>query len=748
MVRCFGTLCLLAVFLSSAEAAPPTRSPVTIAAPGIGEYTRERQAWQETASQLSEIHAEVVSRGTKADLRSFRAVMKRILALRQVRDDAVVAAAGQPTDEFRSAIGNLPTGCPMQVATINPTTQEVTLPSNVLQNLGADDGVVEIDPTDSNTTPQDYVGPPSPLNSVFAINPPNPFVVGPWMQNDPCATPLGEIPVVLPPSENPADAFTGLEGGMQSGENQLNTMIPNNIRQPNYKPVVGLLKKQQNGYALDSTLPFANRDIIFIHGMDPQDGLDGASYATSLLWPQSPGQFYNSGGKWHDFAKNYWQDYINEASAKGAHNRYLIVSWSPAQRLGTAVNAVSNQISDAMNSGVGVQQIGGVPQSVSGFCRPSCIVISHSTGALVADMMLGIGSMESSGSINPANSPFGNLSGISNHVKFHLSSEGAYGGSQFATAAVGVIDLVNPFPQLSSLMPSFCRAFLNQSGCTSLPSLPTAAQINTSMFVDLMPLKSIYWENQYGSHSDVPVMMMASSSEAAEVPPGAMLPLKTMLPGVDDGVLTSESQCANAQSVPVPSGYKADSLLKVADLGQSPLRLYRFYANQVMDPVIGTLRIAKPLFVSNACNPYLASTGMVQPTADPYTGTAIATTYRQPRHCPILLSTMTHTEAVSISPDPARDEDVLINDCPWLYSGDSRIFNDTGRFLDPAISTLPQAQTKGKKIGPIYVNFKILGVMHHVLIFPQLWIWRRTYVLMSGYANTLQMDYVFKYVGR
>jgi hypothetical protein len=38
--------------------------------------------------------------------------------------------------------------------------------------------------------------------------------------------------------------------------------------------------------------------------------------------------------------------------------------------------------------------------------------------------------------------------------------------------------------------------------------------------------------------------------------------------------------------------------------------------------------------------------------------------------------------------------------------------------------------------------------MHQVLIFPQLWIWRRTYVLMSGYANTLQMDYVFKYVGR
>ncbi|MGB9368190.1 MAG: hypothetical protein WCE79_19470 [Xanthobacteraceae bacterium] len=750
------SLIILSTTPADAQRLPPASSPVDLRVELKGN-------WQRLLSDMGHVLQVFKGHGAPGDIKNFNALLSKMIGLYHFKDTAKLQKI---MDQWDKASGERLVDRKYFIALfeqINPDCVNLTasfdrkgnliLPFD-MSNFEVHGGEISIDATSAPPLERhQYVGPPVPLEQTFP-NAPQPFVLGDWTQSNPCTEAIGQVPIELPLLETPEAVLDSLGEDPRDVESKIADRLDKPA--PSQPPVNFNFDKRNPGFVLDPTAFLSNRDIIFVHGLNSNVLMDAGNFSSLRRWPDSPNAFLPN-GYWHSEALSEWGWLINWLRNRGAKNRYILASWSSAQRLDIAVNSVASQIKLAMQTGDNVEFIAS-PADKSNFCEPSCVIISNSTGAMVSDVILGIGAREEAGSAVDM-MLWGDFRDLYRRVKFHLSTQGAFGGSEIIAPAIAIAQQASPYAQIPGLTQAICDKL--KCGVPN-PQLPGPIEIMDTVLVDLLPPISVdFWQYLYMRHSRIPTMMLAASSADDYISGGNNFDLlKQILPGVDDGVLTADSQCANPRLPATrPSGYMAKFYLsKTFDLGVGAYRGLQFYKNQVLDPRVAAQRVPFPGYVSNACNPYLSSTGMVQPVASVNVPHVLSTRFRLPLHCPILLSNRMHPEHLylNVNPPPSdRNEVVLINDCSFLYSGDNRIAGDVGAYLNAGIGQEVFTEDRGHYIGGQTYPYTISCCrFHHFFSFtiyieiPKIWIWRRTYMLMSGYQSKSPFYYVYDYVGR
>src|SRR6185436_14828883 len=188
--------------------------------------------------------------------------------------------------------------------------------------------------------------------------------------------------------------------------------------------------------------------------------------------------FLNQGGYWWTATIKYWQQHIGHflVQPAGRKNRYMLVAYPTTQRLSVGRHAMLTQIDMAMKTGFGVvNPDASDPRGVNGFCYAGCVVISHSTGALLTDLTLATAADPALAGI------FGGVSYIPDFIKLHVTLGGAMSGSAFATAALVA---TNGLDQNGT---PFCLMMNLFLGRPLFSQCPATAILNQSMLVDLVP---------------------------------------------------------------------------------------------------------------------------------------------------------------------------------------------------------------------------------------------------------------------
>lgn len=536
---------------------------------------------------------------------------------------------------------------------------------------------------------------------------------------------------------------------------------------------------------LDSSKPFGGRDIILVHGLrtGPIFSAIGGNGSAQTTWenPSDRPEFYSPTGYWKHGAYTYWGQFIHRwlkgtyASTTSyqqysghATNRYLVVAWPTTERLFVGAHAMLTQIRDAMVSGTGVinETAPGSAGDTGGFCANGCVIISHSTGGPLTDVAMSLA--ESTKTPGPQQSQFGNVGFIPDHIRAHVALHGAFDGSGMATPLVVAGSALSVGAPLCALVKIVVGWFTgtNPASCTGLPVIPN------SVLVDLVPAVMQSLWGAAISTSPVPTLTVAGGHPTSDGIDGNLrLSLIKILfnAGIDDGVLSDDSQCANPNAfLGWPSGYHPvfrPYHANVYDMGVPAGRAIGFYEEQVWDTYIRPLGSQ----ISSACTPWVSTDGMVQPVGfvshDP--------TRRYPNHYSFIQSTSDHfigplneqqsgsgagvyvvtdcyletanADHVCLGTNGDNNEEIRVITDPFVYQ---RVCPpgvvDTGQpacaaLVNPAVGGLVDREVRGK-----FISFKLC---HHCTRHT-LWFWRRAYDRLAGWQAMTENDYVFKYVLR
>ena len=483
----------------------------------------------------------------------------------------------------------------------------------------------------------------------------------------------------------------------------------------------------------DPASPFAGRDIIFVHGFNPDVvlGKVAGSTAASRTWPADREDFYS--GTFKAQADEYWSEHIGRYLA-GKNNRYMTVAWSSAQRLDVAADAMLTQVNDAMRTGRGVVYQGSDLREQRAFCVPNCIVISHSTGAPIADVALAVASATPS------------LKFIPDHVKVHVAFEGAFGGSPLATMAMlGSSAVQTPGLLADSNM---CRLFMASIGASTAPcALPL--DLTNTVLVDLVPaVMQSLWGGRL-AQNPVPTLTSTGGHGLAFAPG-----LKILFPGFDDSTLISNSTCANPNPswFAGPSGYIAWNPLNVYDMGIPIVRGIGYFLDQKIDPLLGT-SAAIPGFTSGGCVADLSPTGMVQPVSM-HLGGLWDPTNRIDNHFSLLQTAAAHAigginsfSGRDYLADGARHFEevrVITDGSVYTRKGNdlrSAAGTDPGVLVSPAMKNMVYERVKGWSFT---VHFRIPGIGRRFN--KTFWIWKRRYHNLQNQDAMDQGDYIYQNV--
>ncbi|HXI59830.1 MAG TPA: hypothetical protein VNO55_27370 [Polyangia bacterium] len=501
----------------------------------------------------------------------------------------------------------------------------------------------------------------------------------------------------------------------------------------------------------DNKDPFGGRDIIFVHGYDPDVLIgqaaplfaktDDATHAEET-WPDNRDSFYS--GYFKRKADKYWQGHIERyLTGPGHRNRYLTVAWSTNQRLDVGVDALLTQVSDAMKHGTGVVKTwDDDPRGVKGFCVPGCIIMSHSTGAPVTDVAMVVAHYHPE------------LRFIPDHMKAHVSFEGAYSGSPIAPLAISLVSgfgtagigkdlaafVLRTFgiktitPGQIALMPDFTKG-------VTLDLVPSVAQSLWGPYLDRMPVPTltVTGGSPLSQAQGVPVLNQA---------------MNALLPGFQDDTLTSNSTCAIRNPVWAgPSGYVASflPLFGVYDLGIPTSRAVGYYLDQALDPNFGAQTAPIPFYRSAGCIPELSPDGMVQPVGfrpggdlDPH--------HRYHNHFSFLQTAANHslTTIAESAPDyqsfegarQYEESRVIDDELVYTLRGNdlrSQGGTDTTPIVDSRMKTLQNERHKG--LG-FTISFHVFGKR----ISKRFWIWKRRYQNLKDFNTKDQADYVYENV--
>lgn len=450
-----------------------------------------------------------------------------------------------------------------------------------------------------------------------------------------------------------------------------------------------------------ANMPFGGRDIIYIHGLQMSHLIDRAKGTTGATgkWPANKGEYVS--GYYKISAYNNMMPHISHfLGNRGNLNRFIVVVYDCSESAEVAIHAVLTQIRDAMGNGTGVQANRSDKRGRSCFGR-DYVMISHSTGALVADVALSIANKTKiPGTLQDK---YGNLGLISDRCKGRLSIQGAYSGSNLAKIAVvaqgPLVNLV-----LSAVAPGNIQALIANQGL-----------IAKSILVDLVPEITRSRWGSYINDITVPVFTIASGH------PSAILNVLkySIHPGFDDGVLTMDS--SNGNNNPLSFGHSRFSAngSKVFDMGIPLIRAIKYYQDQ---------RISDGVFAS-ASIPNLSPTGMVQPVQS----VIVNPQQHFNNHFSFIQSSKEHwfnaTEPGSGNTPCDYGKTfpgAAVNNEEQLVVTNTGLFNPS--LIDPSILTKMGETVKGRII--LYPTIKIVfrhGIPRPSIFWKTFYIWKRTY---------------------
>ena len=348
-----------------------------------------------------------------------------------------------------------------------------------------------------------------------------------------------------------------------------------------------------------NNMAFHGRDIIYVHGLMLRHLCDRANnvYGSTVDWPDglptSTSPYYN--GYYKNIAENNWKDHIDKLlRGKGNLNRYLIVSYNCSQSAEVAINSILTQIQAAMNFGEGVECDASDPRKKNCFGR-DFVLVSHSTGAIIADVSISIANMTKTNS--SLKSQYGDIGLISDRCKGRMSINGAFSGSNLAT----IMCYAQADPILSATVSNALTSF--GQGCPqNLTDGVNQPMVLNSILVDLVPpITRARW-GFYIDNISVPVFDISGGH-----PTAIIHALKyVVLPGFDDGVVSMD--CASGRNnnlSPTPSSFSGPPH-KVFDMGIPFLRACDYFLDQKVGAGITGV-------FASASSPYLAPNGMVEP---------------------------------------------------------------------------------------------------------------------------------------
>lgn len=574
-----------------------------------------------------------------------------------------------------------------------------------------------------------------------------------WYDKFPCQQSLDNGSEPLPPLPDVEAEMAGAGiPSVPSVNQKVNTLGPIIYNTVANAQVFGTLGKvearaftPQAPRALNSNQPYSGRDIIYIHGLMPEtlkDKLTGSNPQAYTRWPQNQGAFAGN-GYWKQAAQFYWSDHISRLYAAGGKNRHLIVAWPSTQRLDVAVHATLTQIARAMNSGTDVVNVFN-PSDTAGFCQANCVIVSHSTGALVADVAMAMA--QKTKTVPAVANQLGQLGFISDHMKVHVAFQGTFSGSHYATAVqaialgIGSTDLC-PIVSVAFSALTKSNSPIPPNLCSNLASLPD------SILTDVVPEVAQGVWGPLVHLTPVPVLTVAGGH------PSYYSPLKHIfLRGFDDGVLTANSQCANPLPPAIwPSGYlpvPSPLNVKVYDRGTSSVRANRYFIDQMLDKHWAPTSLP-PSLAAGTCTPFISPTGMLQPFAG-----GLDSLQRYNKHYSFIQSASDHMIGpvgpysqggcknrdyrITAGSYPNNEEQRVITNSV-VYQADARFAGDPQPLVNSSMKT---AVIEYKK----YKRKRILSFNNNNPKY--LYIWRRFYHLLEGYECMDEVDYVHQYVVR
>ncbi len=464
-----------------------------------------------------------------------------------------------------------------------------------------------------------------------------------------------------------------------------------------------------------ANMAFNGRDIIYIHGLQ----LDHLIKRTQLdpravlNWPLNKSQF-DVGGYYKLVAEANWDHHITHSIKNpGLQNRYFIASYNCSERADVAVYNIMSQIREAMENGTGVVAD---PTDVRGtkcFAR-DFIIISHSTGGLVADLVLSISDLTKTNMALQA--LYGNVGYIADRCKGHLAMHGAMGGSNLAKICV------------ATALPIMLNSIL-------VDLSPDYTYTKWGYFLDRVP-KPVFTiaGGQPNNIEGSAVGLLLTALGRPDLGVIAGTAGTNLLPGIDDGVVNMESGSGRNKPFALPVSQFFTLLPnKAFDLGINLDRSVPFYLDQKRLPGFFSIGSTPYLTQSGMVEPHLNIVGMHAPWNNHYTFIQSAAEHMQPS-AHVYYANGDYGKMNVIG--SVNNEEQLVTNSLTPYS--------TG-LIDPAIINEMGEQIRGKKI--VFTWFKIVmknGFPKFVTYDIEFYLWKRVYHNLVG--NYYDVDYAYKYL--
>ncbi len=469
-------------------------------------------------------------------------------------------------------------------------------------------------------------------------------------------------------------------------------------------------------------MDFGGRDIIYIHGLQFShiiDKIKGKSGATES-WPLNKSEFLE-GGYYKTVAEENWANHIKYYETnRGRKNRYFIASYNCAERADVSVYNLMLQIKSAMEYGTDVVNPDEKdPRKKSCFGR-EFIIISHSTGGLIANLVLSIANQTKTNLAVKAE--YGDAGFISDRCKGHISFHGAMGGSNLAKIAVLTGLPIMTKSVLLDLTPEY--TYGRWSADLKLVPKPVLTISGGHPMLDITAVGA------FGAATlltlvGAPPMFITLAGLAAQ----------KILPGLDDMIVNMESSAGRDKPHYLPiSKFITPYPNKAFDLG---IKLDRALASYY-DQKAGLGKF------SSAANPYLTPSGMVEPRfssqitnpqfPNNYTFIQSASEHIQPKDYSYF-DYMNYKNSLIGS---AYSEEQLVTNSSYLY---------TSGIVNPSIINEMVENIKGKKIvftwGKfVWKNGRLKFIKYNI----ERYIWKRLYHNLQGnrYDYHFAYDYLFK----
>lgn len=567
-------------------------------------------------------------------------------------------------------------------------------------------------------------------------------------ENGPCFSfggefPTGEVNAIL--GEYNQDELDDTNTGVNDFESNYQDDDASNSS--DLRPIVYVTNDKCVGNAvIDASKPFGGKDVVYIHGLQMKALMGNLESPPTFQgkWPQDPVAFYKGGEFYEEASDDYWDKHIKRGlgSLTSPTNTYLKVTYSANQRLNYGVHAVLTQINDAIKgSNVGV--VWGRGSAKGCFGKNGIVLITHSTGGLVASTMLGIAEATRNPN-SPERQVYGEAYKIVAKIKGQIGINAAYAGSPLATIALQASVVgANSHITDNSIAGRMLRRRFSERANTIIDDLPRISSVlHKGILVDLMPVISRKWARKYYGLTNKPTLTVSGGFPALAQGSGMTWAGKFLIPSFDDGVLSMSSQSGSMHEEPI---FKAKQSLLLIDMGV-PLGFKRIG--------LGMER-RDGLFSDNKHFPVLpqySQTGMVQSQSIQYVSTGPR---NWPNHYAVIQNTGDHFDNVNkverngINYEQSISGNINNNE-------ESAVIFDRAVYSTGALSTSFQPLTNehvrkltwGLHLPRCKITWKWRGWRPIIKIkcywfYKEFTIWKRTYHLLDNYENKLAMDYMY-----